>query len=130
MKWKKPGANDSDKGRSDPAATQPYRRRDGEKTTYVEPARTASRQSSSRASESQGRSGSGGRLSGPARDERPKKVVYYGADGDASDRTQLYDPTAAAAGRAEQKHEVSRDPVVGWLVIIDGPGKGRSVEIG
>jgi hypothetical protein len=36
--------------------------------------------------------------------------------------------TAAKTGDANIPGE--HDPVVGWLVIVDGPGKGRSCEVG
>ena len=62
----------------------------------------------------------------PARDEgSPKKVQYYSGGSGNSDRTQLHDPNKAGAKPASLN-----DPVVGWLVVIEGPGKGRSLEIG
>lgn len=50
------------------------------------------------------------------------------------DRTRLYNPaapsaaapSAAAAGSSRE----ALDPVVGWLVVVEGHGKGRSLEIG
>ena len=60
--------------------------------------------------------------------------------GRGDDRTRLYKagappadqgpPAAAPAGPAPSAGRASDDPVVGWLVVIKGPGKGRSLEIG
>lgn len=66
---------------------------------------------------------------------RQKRVVYYNRSSEqappasSSERTQLYDPTGGAnPDKANQN--ASNDPVVGWLVVVEGPGKGRSFEIG
>ena len=45
--------------------------------------------------------------------------------------TKLVRPSSASRG--ESSKDVSEDPlgpVVGWLVVVDGPGKGRSIELG
>src|SRR4051812_44367437 len=63
---------------------------------------------------------------------RQKRVTYYNRSAEtasASDRTQLYDPTGAA-NIPKTNQNVSADPVVGWLVVVEGPGKGRSFEVG
>ena len=89
------------------------------------------------------RSGSGGKLSWPARDSGPVKRGDDRARNQAhsasrDEETRLYKPhrsqaesegASADASRAAES-KTSEDPVVGWLVIIDGPGKGRSFELG
>ena len=47
-------------------------------------------------------------------------VVWRGADRPASRGTE-----ATAASRAAQIH-----PVTGWLVVVDGPGKGSAAQLG
>lgn len=47
----------------------------------------------------------------------PATAIYTGSN-----------PTAAAAGTTE-KHFM-HDPVVGWVVVIDGPGQGISLPLG
>jgi hypothetical protein len=73
----------------------------------------------------------------PARDRAA--AGEEGARG-GDDRTRLYKagtsspdqtpPAAAPAGLSPSTGRASDDPVVGWLVVIKGPGKGRSLEIG
>ena len=73
----------------------------------------------------------------PARD-RAAAGDEAGRGGD--DRTRLYkagtssadqaSPANAPADPASPASRASNDPVVGWLVVIKGPGKGRSLEIG
>ena len=92
------------------------------------------------------------RLSWPARDlnrfehEKQPPAPKAAASGSAQDddRTRLYNPAAvAAAARAPDAvppaprsdapsvpNDRSADPVVGWLVVVEGPGKGSSIEIG
>ena len=41
--------------------------------------------------------------------------------------TRLVAPQSGPSGASEDR---SADPVVGWLVIIDGPGRGSAVELG
>ena len=52
----------------------------------------------------------------------------------AEERTRLFRGPATPAGNAgaarEPAHRIADDPVVGWLVLVEGPGKGRSIEIG
>lgn len=95
------------------------------------------------------------RLSWPARDlnrfeyEKQQSAPKAAASGPPpdDDRTRLYNPAAAAAAAAAAKApdqapqatrsdapaapvDRSDDPVVGWLVVVEGPGKGSSIEIG
>lgn len=70
------------------------------------------------------------RLAWPARDnassrknDRPTEVIL------PDDATRLVGSPNTKANPAERQ-PISDDPVVGWLVVIDGPGKGHSVEIG
>jgi hypothetical protein len=86
------------------------------------------------------------KLSWPARDSGP---AQRGSDRPHHDpgrsvprdeETRLYTPhgssaetepaSSADASRATPSPKTSDDPVVGWLVIIEGPGKGRSFELG
>jgi hypothetical protein len=127
MKWKIPGSG-GDKGKrpSEPPERKPSAG-DG-KTTYV--GRPSSDEQTTGRPSGGIRSGAAQRLPWPARDQQqPKKVTYYsgGGSGESSDRTRLHDPTRANAAARAATHN---DPVVGWLVVIEGPGKGRSLEIG
>lgn len=56
----------------------------------------------------------------------------------SDDHTKIYRPsrpeaeqssTASAASTNAQK-DYAADPVVGWLVVVDGPGKGKSLTLG
>jgi FHA domain len=128
MKWKIPGSGD-DKGKRPSGPTERKPSSGEGKTTYV--GRASSDEQTTGKPSGGIRSGPAQRLSWPARDQQqPKKVTYYspGGGGDeSSDRTQLHDPTKA---NAEPRAATQGDPVVGWLVVIEGPGKGRSLEIG
>ena len=46
--------------------------------------------------------------------------------------TKLVRPSSASRGgeSAGEAREDSSGPVVGWLVVVTGPGKGRSLELG
>src|SRR5262249_10215829 len=84
------------------------------------------------------------RLEWPARDQRspllqqanPSLKGFPHVQED--ERTRLYNPSVDAAamnksGMAKEAADAAHaniDPVVGWLVVIDGPGKGKSIEIG
>ena len=47
---------------------------------------------------------------------------------DTSDRTRLVRPQGDSVERSDK--DPMADPVVGWLVIIDGPGKGQVCRLG
>ena len=85
------------------------------------------------------------RLSWPARDanfigqDRQAAPGGQAAQPAEDERTRLYNPAArsqasaaapASAPAAAGAQEATFDPVVGWLVVVDGHGKGRSIEIG
>jgi len=53
-----------------------------------------------------------------------KTILSKGAQG--ADRTQI----AIGRSLAEDEDAAMDDPVTGWLVVIKGPGQGRSVRIG
>lgn len=70
-------------------------------------------------------------------------VPPSGDSGGDEERTRLAGPrrrSAKAAGSAEEEPEAAQaggrikdpmdDPVVGWLVIVDGPGRGASAPLG
>lgn len=54
------------------------------------------------------------------------------------DQTKIYRPSradhdvsaASSAGGAGAQKDYAADPVVGWLVVVDGPGKGNSLALG
>lgn len=76
------------------------------------------------------------RAASPADQTRPHPVPHE------DDRTRLYNPGAVKPAEAvptpgapsqqaaPQSGRDADDPVVGWLVVVEGRGKGRSVEIG
>jgi FHA domain len=128
MKWKKPGSSDDKGKRSSGSEPSPG----AGKTTYV--GRSSSDEETTGSPSGGIRSGPSPRLPWPARDQQQqaKKVVYHtngSSSVEASDRTQLHDPNKA---NDPSKPAVAKqlDPVVGWLVVVEGPGKGRSIEIG
>ena len=55
----------------------------------------------------------------------PVKPVEHGRSRDDS-LTQVYRP----GGRVPAETDAMSDPPAGWLVIVDGPGKGHAVELG
>ena len=53
------------------------------------------------------------------------------------DHTKIYRPSrgdeqtaVTSSGAAHAQKDYAADPVVGWLVIVDGPGKGNSLTLG
>ena len=56
--------------------------------------------------------------------------------GDEDPHTKLYRPTAPVGATSETRVsqpkavDFSAEPVVGWLVVIDGPGRGQSLTLG
>ena len=56
--------------------------------------------------------------------------------GDVDPHTKLYRPraaagvTPAAVSPASKAGEFLTEPVVGWLVVIEGPGRGQSLKLG
>ncbi|HZP75593.1 MAG TPA: FHA domain-containing protein [Pseudolabrys sp.] len=84
------------------------------------------------------------RLPWPARDSHPARQrddrdktagrppVSRGHDDDDEKTRFFAAPRAAdtAAAGAEEDASGGDDPVVGWLVIVEGPGRGRSCELG
>lgn len=91
----------------------------------------------------------GRRLSWPARDRQPIRRVETDVQGGGATKgddeaTRLWTPGRANQAAARDvsatpkspdvgsgaEGAIADDPVVGWLVIVQGPGKGRSLEIG
>jgi len=62
----------------------------------------------------------------PAPPARAEEVVH----------TQIYrpkrpaDPSAPASDKPDSSSTEKGDPVVGWLVVVDGPGRGTSFNLG
>ena len=48
----------------------------------------------------------------------------------SADGAEPGDALGQSASQTSQTDDISSDPVVGWLVIVEGPGKGHSLEIG
>jgi FHA domain len=61
---------------------------------------------------------------------RPETPVASG--GESGDKTVLFRPSSAAlpSPAAATPADPMADPVAGWLVIVDGPGRGASVKVG
>ncbi len=68
--------------------------------------------------------------------EPAKEPVKARSSGDAGDVTQVYRPQRSAAGPdAPPDVELGgdgtvSDPVVGWLVVVEGPGRGAALPVG
>jgi hypothetical protein len=54
----------------------------------------------------------------------------FGGDGDGDGNTKIFRPTSKSADGSLAADNFVVEPVVGWLVIIDGPGKGNFVKLG
>jgi FHA domain len=69
---------------------------------------------------------------GPDRTGPARSAGGGGGGGGGSDepKTQLMGARRSAAADAAPKKDGMDDPVVGWLVVVDGPGKGVSVTLG
>ena len=65
------------------------------------------------------------------RDEAPKPIPAEGFGGGSSAPTMIrgYGGGGAQAEMASEKHTGGFDPVVGWLVVTEGPGRGMAVNI-
>jgi len=48
----------------------------------------------------------------------------------SNDKTQIFLPGQTGATASSTSYEDLEDPVVGWLVVVKGPGLGQSVPIG
>lgn len=71
----------------------------------------------------------------PARGPRKAQGTTLAAPPARGTGTRLAEPSGAAAapgaaGAAPAAAGDAHSPVVGWLVIVDGPGRGRSIELG
>ena len=68
----------------------------------------------------------------PGREPARKGTTLIGGPASGAGGTRLAEPVGreTAAGGADAVPAQSKSPVVGWLVIVDGPGKGRSLELG
>ena len=55
-------------------------------------------------------------------------VTGFGADGDGD--TKIFRPSSKSPDGSLAVDNFVVEPVVGWLVVIDGPGKGNFVKLG
>ncbi|HEX7008182.1 MAG TPA: FHA domain-containing protein, partial [Alphaproteobacteria bacterium] len=60
----------------------------------------------------------------------PDRAAARGAGAGDEPKTQLMGTRRPAGAEAAAKRDGMEDPVVGWLVVVDGPGKGISVPLG
>lgn len=51
---------------------------------------------------------------------------------DSDDETRVFRPrtTSSPEHSTSTSHDFHKDPLVGWLVVVSGPGKGVSLELG
>lgn len=66
----------------------------------------------------------------PGRTPRKKGTTLMTPGGGSG--TRLAEPLGGARGNAasDDSNDDGHTPVVGWLVVTDGPGRGRSLELG
>lgn len=111
-------------------------RRD-ERTQYFDPADALTRADRGEAARRNVGSEARNRPAWPAREKAAQNRPGDAAAADES-RTRLFNPASAARDKdgapaeaaAKKAGEATDDPVVGWLVVVKGPGKGKSLEIG
>ncbi|MGA9794063.1 MAG: FHA domain-containing protein [Rhizomicrobium sp.] len=60
--------------------------------------------------------------------DNPAIAAKTGPMADSSEKTHVVG--TRSSNPSPQSRDFLNDPVVGWLVIIDGPGKGQSLKIG
>ncbi len=65
----------------------------------------------------------------PGRRPQPKGTTLVGAPGGGTRLVGSFGAAEPGSGAA-MAVESERGPVVGWLVIVSGPGRGRSLELG
>ncbi len=77
------------------------------------------------------------RKNAPADETRPIGVnSFKSSDSNAEPLTRIYRPKATTATSPSATpvetpvSDFSSEPVVGWLVVIDGPGRGQSLKLG
>lgn len=77
----------------------------------------------------------------PGREPRRKGTTLVETPGAPGGGTRLVEPTGlgggglvsgglTSAGAASEAQAQGASPVVGWLVVVGGPGRGRSIELG
>ena len=59
----------------------------------------------------------------------PKPTMQQGKSGGSSAPTMIKGVGGASQQAAPASNHGAFDPVVGWLVIIEGPGRGKTIEI-
>ena len=63
-------------------------------------------------------------------DKPTEKIDPTGSSSQGAGDTQIVGPQRQGKKRLEEHADGMNDPVVGWLVVVEGPGKGRAVELG
>ncbi len=58
-----------------------------------------------------------------------RKPVPQGAGGSSAAPTMIKGIGGARSEPAQTSAAAGFDPIVGWLVIVDGPGRGKAVEV-
>lgn len=56
-----------------------------------------------------------------------ESTVFSNAGGE---QTVIFTGNSASVPEPQTKFDGDVDPVVGWLVVLEGPGKGRSIQLG
>ncbi|SOC21396.1 FHA domain-containing protein [Rhodobacter maris] len=69
-------------------------------------------------------------LSTPRGGSDDESTRMIGTNRDLSERTVIYSPATQETAKKEDTFTEQVDPVVGWLVVLNGPGKGRSLTLG
>jgi hypothetical protein len=73
----------------------------------------------------------GGSSAGPAGSPGGTRVISRTPPPPAAAETVLIKPSSASrAGVASPAEDLPEGPVVGWLVVVEGPGRGKSVTLG
>lgn len=64
-----------------------------------------------------------------AAEPKPTPVMQHDIGAGASGATQIRGYSGMAQGQMAEKDTGGFDPVVGWLVVVAGPGRGNAVNI-
>jgi len=104
-------SSSGDAGVPPPSSAPPYRPRDSEETVYG------------------GSAAAGGRSPDQTRIIRRDAPAAQAPPAE-SDKTVLVRRSSASTAGASPAEDLPEGPVVGWLVVVEGPGRGKSVTLG